>query len=488
MTEHDKYKDPLVSRYTSEDMQKLFSDDFKFQTWRACWIALAKAEMELGIDVIKPEMIDELVAAQKIIDYDFAKKKEGELRHDVLAHIAEYGTHCPTAEGIIHLGATSMFVVDNTDLIQMQTGMEIIKTGLINVINNMSKIAEKHEDLVTLAFTHYQPAQPTTIGKRFTLYMNDLLDDLNVLENIEFKARGAKGATGTQASYMKLFDNDFEKVKKLDMLVAKKLGFDNVFPVTGQTYSRKFDISVITALAGIGESLSKFSIDMRLMSNMKIVDEPFQAYQKGSSAMPYKRNPMRSERLTGLARLLIGMVSYAYDTAKNQMLERTLDDSSPRRIYIPQSFLLADACLILANNITNQDVNPEKGRPMTFYGNRITKLLNEELPFMATEVILMDLVKLGYNRQEMHEVINKHAVEAGLAIKENGADNTLFERLGNDMKFPWNEERLNSYLAKPEVYAGAASQQTTGFLTNHVAPVLKKYEGLIGKSENKINV
>lgn len=486
--ESDKYQEPLVSRYTSKAMQHIFSDDFKFQTWRKCWTALAEAEMELGLDIIKPKMIDELVAAQKTIDYEVAKEEEKNIRHDVMAHVHEYGTHCLTAKGIIHLGATSQFVGCNTDLIQIREAMKLVKTGLVNVICNMAEIAEKYKELVCLGYTHYQPAQPTTIGKRFTLYIQDLLMDLESIESIKFKARGAKGTTGTQASYLELFNGDYEKVKALDRLIAEKLSFDEVFPVTSQTYPRKFDTKVAEAVAGIGVSLSKFAIDMRLLSNLKCVDEPFQLEQTGSSAMPYKRNPMRNERLSGLSLKPRSLVLDFYNVAATQWFERTLDDSAIRRMDIPQLFLLGEAMLILGNNITDQNVDPEKMRPLTFYPKRIKKLLNEELPFTASEAIIADLAKKGHNRQEMHEIIKKHSVAAGLAIKEEGVDNNLFERLGNDKKFPLSKSELEIYLEKPERFAGAAKKQTEEYLEEYVNPVLKKYYVLIGQTDSKINV
>ena len=484
----DKYEEPLVSRYTSKDMQYIFSNDFKFETWRKCWTALAEGEMELGLDIIKPSMIDELVAAQKTIDYEVARKKEGEIRHDVMAHIYEYGTHCPTAKGIIHLGATSQFVGCNTDLIQMRKAMKLVKIGLINVVSNMTKIADSHKGLVTLAFSHYQPAQPTTIGKRVTLYIQDLLIDLDAIESLEFKARGTKGTTGTQASYLDLFDGDYEKVKALDKLVSQKLGFNSVFSVTGQTYPRKFDTKVAETLAGIGVSLYKFTDDLRLLSNQKIVDEPFEIHQIGSSAMPYKRNPMRSERLCGLARQLTGLVPNFYNTAQTQWLERTLDDSAIRRMDIPQTFLLTDAILLLANNITSQNVDLEKTRPLTFYPKRIKKLLNDELPFMATEKILMDLAKQGHGRQKMHEIIKTHSVDVGISIKEEGNENNLFERLGNDDNFPLSQRQLEVYLENPGRFAGASEKQTQEYLNEVVKPRLEKYQDSIGKSDSEIEV
>ncbi|NQU78166.1 adenylosuccinate lyase [Candidatus Woesearchaeota archaeon] len=482
------YNEPLVGRYTSREMQHIFSDDFKFQTWRRCWTALAEAEMELGLDVVKPDMIDELVAAQNTIDYDVARAKEKDIRHDVMAHVYEYGTHCPEAKGIIHLGATSQFVGCNTDLIQMREAMGLVRKGLVNVIHNMAGIAYDHKDLVTLGYTHYQPAQPTTVGKRMTMYIQDLLMDLDYVEGIEFKARGAKGTTGTQASYLELFDNDYGKVKRLDALVSEKLGFDSSFAVTGQTYSRKFDTKVVETLAGVGVSLQKFAKDIRLLSNQKCVDEPFAVKQTGSSAMAYKRNPMRSERLCGLARKLTGLVGNFYQTASDQWFERTLDDSAIRRMDIPQAYLLTDAILILANNITDRNVDPKNGRPLTFYPKRIRKLLNEELPFMATEAILMDLAKDGSDRQEMHEILKKHSVAAGLAIKEEGADNDLFRRLGEDENFPMSENELDKYLENPGRFAGAAETQTWEYLREHVLPRLVKYEDIIGKAESQVNV
>lgn len=484
----DVYKEPLVGRYTNKPMQHIFSDDFKFLTWRECWTALAEAEMKLGVDIITPDMIDELVAAQKTIDYNVVKKKESEIRHDVMAHIYEYVTHCPKAKGIVHLAATSQFVGCNTDLIQMREGIKLIKAGLVNVIYNMSKIAERYKGLVTLGYTHYQPAQPTTMKKRITLYIQDLMMDLKDIESIEFRARGAKGTVGTQASYFELFNGDYEKVKALDMLVAKKLGFDSVFHVTGQTYPRKFDTKVADALAGLGVSLYKFADDIRLMSNQKIVDEPFRIEQTGSSAMPYKRNPMRSERLCGLSRKLVGLVPNFYQTAELQWFERTLDDSAIRRMDIPQMFLLSDAILLLANNITKQSYDPQKERPMTFYPKRIEKLLNEELPFMATEKILVDLVKKEHSRQEMHEIIKKHSIETAIDIKERGIDNNLFERLGNDPEFPMSKKELDEYLKVPERFAGPAEQQADEYLKNVVNPLLEEYNHLIEKSDYALRV
>ncbi|MFH1358314.1 MAG: adenylosuccinate lyase [archaeon] len=484
---HDIYQEPLVGRYTSKDMQQIFSDDFKFQGWRGCWIALAEAEMELGIDRIKPEMIAEMRAAQNNINYDVAGKRESEIRHDVMAHVYAFGQQCPTAAGIIHLGATSMYVGDNTDLIQQRQAMQLVKKGLVNVINNMAQIAEAHKNMPCLGYTHLQPAQPTTVGKRVASYIQDLLLDLESVESIRFLARGAKGTTGTQASFLELFDGNYRKVRELDRLVCEKLGFEESYPITNQTYPRKHDTKVAEALGGIGVSLHKFAIDIRLLSGMKCVDEPFQVEQVGSSAMPYKRNPMRCERLTGFCRELTETVNHFYGMAQGQWLERTLDDSAQRRMIIPRIFLTADAALIIANNITNQTAT-DKQRPLTFYPAVLRKHLMVELPFMTTERILMDLTREGHSRQDLHEKIRQHSVETGLAMKENGTDNNLFERLGNDPTFPLSTEQLNAYLDDPLRYTGAAQQQTEDFLEEVVRPRLEEYPDLIGKADSEISV
>jgi len=462
-------------------MQRIFSDDFKFRTWRRCWIALAEAQMELGLEQVTSEMIEELKAYQNFIDYEVVRKKEKEIRHDVMAHVYEYGLRCPTAKGIIHLGATSQFVGCNTDLIQQREALKLIKVDLVNTIYNLARFAEKHKDLVTLGFTHYQPAQPTTVGKRNTLYINDLLFDLNQIENVEglVMARGTKGTVGTQASYLELFDNDYEKVKELDRLVSEKLGFEGSFPVTGQTYTRKLDTIIAKTLAGTGESAHKFAVDLRLLSNLKMQEEPFAKGQTGSSAMAYKRNPMRSERMTGLTEKLMNLsVDFAHIHA-NQWFERTLDDSAIRRMDIPQMFLLANAVLKLYQNITDG---------MVVYPAQIRRHLNQELPFMTTEAILMDLSKKGHDRQEMHEIIKKHSVAAGKVVKEKGKPNDLFDRLAKDQSIPVDKRYLNSLLESPQRFAGPAAQQTEEFLQENVQPVLDKYQDLIGKSDSTINV
>jgi len=481
MENHDIYKDPLVSRYTDKKMQNLFSDNFKYKTWRRCWIALAESQNELGLKQVTKSMVKELKDAKDKIDYDVVSKKEKEIRHDVMAHVYEYGTHCPNAKGIIHLGATSQFVVCNTDLIQIKEALKIIKTGLVNTIKNLKEFADEHKDLVTLGYTHYQPAQPTTVGKRTTLYIQDLMMDLVQIEILEksIKARGAKGTTGTQASFLELFDDDFKKVKKLDKMVSEKLGFDSSYPVTGQTYTRKTDSIVSKVLAGIAESAHKFAVDLRLLSNLKILEEPFAKKQTGSSAMAYKRNPMRSERMTALSRKLMNLQLDFSHTHANQWFERTLDDSSLRRISLPQSFLLCNAILKLYQNITDG---------MVVYPAQIKKHMDEELPFMSTEVILMEMAKKGHDRQEMHEIIKKHSVDAAKVVKMKGKQNDLFERLAKDNDIAVDENFLNELLTDPKRFAGAAEVQTEEYLKNEVKPILDKYKKLIGKGNTEINV
>jgi len=476
------YQDPLVSRYTDKEMQELFSDNFKFKTWRKCWIALAEAQMELELKQVTKEMLDELKKAlEEEIDYNAANEKEKEIRHDVMAHVYEFGLHCPKAKGIIHLGATSQFVGDNTDLIQMREALKIIKKGLVNTISNLAKFAEKYKCLVTLGYTHGQPAQPTTIGKRVTLYLQDLLIDLKQVEFIEnmMKARGGKGVVGTQSSYLELFEGDYEKTKQLDKLVSIKLGFKDSFPVSGQTYTRKFDTIIAKALSGIGESASKFAIDLRLMSTLKIMEEPFEENQTGSSAMAYKRNPMRSERMTSLCRKLINLPIDFSHTHANQWFERTLDDSAIRRIIIPQLFLLTNAILKLYQNITER---------MIVFEEQIRKYLREELPFMATEVILMELTKKGKDRQEMHQIIKEHSFEAGKVVKMMGKSNDLFERLLNDARLPLDREFLINLIEKPEKFAGAAVIQTQEYLKDEIEPILIRYSNLMGESSSNLKV
>lgn len=481
MSQHDVYQEPLVSRYTSVEMQELFSERFKFTTWRRCWVALAEAQHELGLKLVTREMVDELRSHVDDIDYTTAARKEKEIRHDVMAHVYTYGLKCPKAEAIIHLGATSQFVVCNTDLIIQKKALQLVKKSLINVIANLASFSRQHADLATLGFTHYQPAQPTTVGKRNTLYIQDLLMDLTYIELLEkqLKARGAKGTVGTQATFIELFEGDNEKVRQLDRLVAKKLGFDEVFAVTGQTYPRKLDMKTAETLSGIAASAHKFAVDMRLLSNLKVQEEPFAKKQVGSSAMAYKRNPMRSERMTGLSRKLMGLPANFAATAANQWFERTLDDSAIRRMDMAQSFLLADAILKLYINITSD---------MVVYPKQIERHLKEELPFMATEKILMACVARGKSRQEMHEIIRDHSVAAGLAVKQEGASNDLIERLAADDRVPLSAGELADIIENYSEFTGRAEAQTREFLDEIVAPVLNNYRDAIGNIDSSLHV
>ncbi len=475
------YQEPLVSRYTSPEMQFLFSEQFKFSTWRKCWIALAEAQHELGLAAVTSEMIAEMKAHADDIDFDLAAAKEKEIRHDVMAHVYVYGRQCPLAEPIIHLGATSQFVVCNTDLLAQKKALQLVKASLLQTIVNLTRFAEEYADLATLGYTHYQPAQPTTVGKRTTLCIQDLLMDLRYIEHLEkeIKARGAKGTVGTQATFLELFDGDHNKVRTLDKLVAKKLGFDEIFPVTGQTYPRKLDMKTAETLAGIGASAHKFAVDLRLLANLKVQEEPFETKQVGSSAMAYKRNPMRSERMTGLARKLMGLPANFAATAANQWFERTLDDSAIRRMDIAQAFLLTDAILRLYINISEN---------MVVYPKQIERHLQEELPFMATEKILMACVERGKSRQLMHEVIREHSVAAAHEVKNNGAKNDLLERLGADERVPFVAAELTSLLANYQSFTGRAKEQTLDFLREEVKPILQHYASYLNKASVELHV
>lgn len=464
----DIYQEPLVSRYTSLEVQQLFSEKTKFTTWRKCWLALAEAQFELGLtDIISEEMLNEMRANVSNIDFDIAAKKEKEIRHDVMAHVYEFGLKCPKAAGIIHLGATSQFVVCNTDLLIQRSAMHFIRSSVLQVIRNLSEFCIKYKDLPTLGFTHYQPAQPTTVGKRNTLYLQDLIMDLEYIDNYlaQIKARGAKGTVGTQATFLELFKGDHKKVRQLDALVAKKLGFSETFAVTGQTYTRKLDMKLAETLAGIGATSHKFAVDLRLLSNLKVQEEPFEKNQTGSSAMAYKRNPMRSERLTGLARKLMSLPQNFASTYSNQWFERTLDDSAIRRMDIPQCFLLADAILKLFINITSD---------MVVFPAQIKKHLIAELPFMATEKILMEAVEKGESRQEMHELIKEHSLAAGKVVKEQGKDNDLLNRLAGDDRIPFSLQELESMISDYSQFTGRAKEQTEDFLFEIVSPLLEK--------------
>jgi len=461
------YENPLVVRYASKDMIENFSDDKKFKTWRKLWLILAESQKELGID-ITDEQILELKMFQDRINYDFAQQKELELRHDVMAHVLAYGEQCPTAKPIIHLGATSAFVGDNTDIILMIDGLNFIKNKLITCISFLRNFAVANKDTPTLGFTHFQPAQLTTVGKRACLWVHDLLMDLEELEQVlsVVKLRGVKGTTGTQASYLTLFDQNHEKVKQLELKVASKLGMDNnFFPVTGQTYSRKLDSRVLNLLSSIAQSAGKFSSDLRLLQGLKELEEPFDDSQIGSSAMPYKRNPMRSERMASIARFAIINSLNPAITASTQWLERTLDDSANKRIAIPQSFLAVDAILNLYINIA-------KG--ILVFPKVISKRVNEELPFMASEHILMEMVKRGGDRQTLHEILRKHSMEATRIVKIEGGKNTLIDLILKDQNFNIERKELKRIL-NPKLFIGRAPQQVVEFVEQSVDPVLAKF-------------
>ena len=478
----DVYQEPLVSRYTSPEMQWIFSEENKFRKWRQCWIALAEAQFELGLtDIVTKEMVDELKAHKDDIDFDVAAAKEKEIRHDVMAHVYAYGLKCPTAEPIIHLGATSQFVGCNSDLMMQREALALVKKGIINVISNLAGFCLKHKDLATLGYTHYQPAQPTTVGKRNTLYIQDLIMDLEYVELLEtqVKARGAKGTVGTQATFIELFHGDHGKVRELDQLVSAKLGFSDVFGVTGQTYTRKLDMKTAETLAGVGATAHKFAVDMRLPSNLKVQEEPFAKGQVGSSAMAYKRNPMRSERMTGLSRKLMGLPGNFGGTYANQWFERTLDDSAIRRMDIPQAFLLTDAILKLFMNITSD---------MVVYPSQIQRHLQQELPFMATEKILMECVEKGESRNVMHEVVKVHSVAAGLEVKNNGTSNDLLVRLGNDKAIPFSVGELEAMIGDGSEFTGRAPEQTVEYIAEEVQPVLDKHADLLGEMDSSLNV
>ena len=466
---NNTYESPLTSRYASKEMQALFSPDKKFRTWRRLWIALAETEKELGLDITQ-DQIDELKKFQDDINYDVAKAREKEVRHDVMSHVYAYGVQCPKAAGIIHLGATSCFVGDNTDLIIDYEALELIKKRLVKVISVLSKFADDYKDLPTLGFTHFQPAQPTTVGKRASLWIQDFLFDLETLEDFlqRKRLRGVKGTTGTQASFLELFDGDFEKVKELDKTVAKKMGYDDVFAVTGQTYSRKFDSKVVNILAGIAQSATKFSNDIRLLQHLKEIEEPFEKNQIGSSAMAYKRNPMRSERIAALARYVIADTINPAMTVAGQWFERTLDDSANRRISVPEAFLATDAVLNLCANVSDG---------LVVYPKVIEQRLMKELPFMATENIMMDAVKRGGNRQDLHERIRVHSLAAAKVIKEEGGSNDLVDRIAGDPSFGITKEEILEVL-RPELYTGCAGLQVTDFIENVVKPMLKDEEAI----------
>ncbi|WP_314729932.1 adenylosuccinate lyase [Peptostreptococcus stomatis] len=463
------YESPLTSRYASREMQALFSPDKKFRTWRKLWVALAESQMELGLDISK-DQVDELKKNQDNINYDIAQAREKEVRHDVMSHVYAYGIQCPKAAGIIHLGATSCFVGDNTDLIIDYEALDLIKKRLVKLISILSKFADQYKDLPTLGFTHFQPAQPTTVGKRACLWIQDFIFDLESLEDFlqRRRLRGVKGTTGTQASFLELFDGDYEKVKLLDKMVAKKMGYEDVFAVTGQTYSRKFDSQLVNILAGIAQSATKFSNDIRLLQHLKEIEEPFEKNQIGSSAMAYKRNPMRSERIASLARYIIADMINPAMTVSGQWFERTLDDSANRRISVPEAFLATDAVLNLCANVSDG---------LVVYPKLIGQRLMKELPFMATENIMMDAVKKGGNRQELHEKIRLHSLAAARIVKEEGGENDLVDRIAGDPSFGISKEEILEIL-RPDLYIGCAPMQVMEFLENIVKPILDNEESI----------
>ena len=461
------YKSPLTSRYASREMQELFSEDTKFKTWRKLWIALAETEKELGLN-ITDEQIAELKAHQDDINYDVAVAREKEVRHDVMSHVYAYGVQCPKAKGIIHLGATSCYVGDNTDIIIMTQAMKIVRKKLVNVIAHLADFAMKYKDMPTLGFTHFQPAQLTTVGKRATLWLQDLVMDLEDLEHQIKKAKllGSKGTTGTQASFLELFDSDHEKVRKADKMIAEKMGFSDVFAVSGQTYSRKLDSQILSILSAIAQSAYKFSNDMRLLQHLKEIEEPFEKKQIGSSAMAYKRNPMRSERIGALARYVIVDSLNPAITASTQWFERTLDDSANKRISVPEAFLAVDAILSIYLNVVDG---------LVVYPKVINKHIMDELPFMTTENIMMQAVKKGGDRQELHERIREHSMEAARMVKAEGKPNDLLERIAKDSAFNLNQEELATLL-EPKDYVGRAPEQTEEFVNECVAPILATYK------------
>lgn len=474
----NEYESPLNSRYASKEMKEVFSPDTKFKTWRKLWIALAETEKELGLDITQ-EQIDELKAHKDEINYDVAREREKLVRHDVMAHVYAYGTQCPKAKGIIHLGATSCFVGDNTDVILMVEAMKIIRKKVLSVINKLSKFAMEYKDMPTLGFTHFQAAQTTTVGKRATLWIQDLMMDLEQIDFVLANAKllGSKGTTGTQASFMELFEGDTDKVKKLDKMIAEKLGYSGVFAVSGQTYTRKLDSIFANVLSGIAQSCTKFSNDMRLLQHLKEMEEPFEKNQIGSSAMAYKRNPMRSERMASLARYIMVDALNPAITAATQWFERTLDDSANKRIAIPEAFLACDAILNIYINVSGG---------LVVYPKVIERRLMEELPFMATENIMMDAVKAGGDRQELHERIRELSMEAGRTVKVEGKDNNLLELIAADPAFNLTLEELEKTM-EPSRYVGRAKEQTEVFLAKTVQPVLDAHKELLGVTA-EINV
>ena len=467
----DRYVSPLSERYASKEMQYIFSPDMKFRTWRKLWIALAETERELGLNITQ-EQIDEMKAHADDINYDVAKERERQVRHDVMSHVYAFGVQCPKAKGIIHLGATSCYVGDNTDIIVMTEALKLVRKKLVNVVAELSKFATQYKDQPTLAFTHFQPAQPTTVGKRATLWTQEFLMDLEDLEYVlsTMKLLGSKGTTGTQASFLELFDGDQETIDKIDPMIAEKMGFRSCYPVSGQTYSRKVDTRVLNILAGIAASAHKMSNDIRLLQHLKEVEEPFEKSQIGSSAMAYKRNPMRSERIASLSRYVMIDALNPAITSATQWFERTLDDSANKRLSVPEGFLAIDGILDLCLNVVDG---------LVVYPKVIEKRLMSELPFMATENIMMDAVKAGGDRQELHERIRELSMEAGKNVKVEGKENNLLELIAADPAFNLTLEDLQKSM-DPSRYTGRAKEQTEAFIANVVQPVLDAHKDLLG--------
>ena len=475
---NDRYQTPLAERYASKEMQYIFSPDMKFKTWRRLWIALAETEHELGLPITQ-EQIDELKAHKDDINYEDAKRREKEVRHDVMSHVYAYGLQCPKAKGIIHLGATSCYVGDNADIIIMTEGLKLVRKKLVNVIDELSKFADKYKAQPTLAFTHFQPAQPTTVGKRATLWLNELVMDLEDLDYVlsTMKLLGCKGTTGTQASFLELFDGDHDRIRRLDKMIANKMGFEDVYPVSGQTYSRKVDTRVVNVLAGIAASAHKFSNDIRLLQHLKEIEEPFEKNQIGSSAMAYKRNPMRSERIASLSRYVMVDAMNPAITSATQWFERTLDDSANKRLSVPEGFLAIDGILDLCLNVVDG---------LVVYPKVIEKHIMAELPFMATENIMMDAVKAGGDRQELHEKIRTLSMEAGRNVKERGLDNNLLELIAADPAFNLSLDDLKKSM-DPSKYTGRAKEQVDEFLNEVINPVLEASKDELGMTA-QINV
>ncbi len=475
---YDRYQTPLAERYASKEMQYIFSPDKKFKTWRKLWIALAESEKELGLDITQ-EQIDELKEHAEDINYDVAKEREKLVRHDVMSHVYAYGVQCPKAKGIIHLGATSCYVGDNTDIIIMTEGLKLVRKKLVNVMNELAKFADQYKALPTLAFTHFQPAQPTTVGKRATLWLNELVLDLEDLDHVisNMKLLGSKGTTGTQASFLELFDGDHAKIRQIDKMIAQKMGFTDCYAVSGQTYSRKVDTRVLNVLAGIAASAHKFSNDVRLLQHLKEVEEPFEKSQIGSSAMAYKRNPMRCERMASLADYVMVDALNPAIVSSTQWFERTLDDSANKRLSVPEAFLAVDGILDLYLNVVDG---------LVVYDKVITKRLMSELPFMATENIMMDAVQAGGDRQELHEKIRQLSMEAGKNVKERGLENNLLDLIAADPSFNLTKEELEKTM-DPSKYVGRSKEQVEEFLAEVVNPILEASKEDLGMTAT-INV